>query len=140
MLYKNVKLQNAIVFNINQDSIREMFATTNNKDLGVKITNVHLESPQFPWDSPLYRGERFNPFVVPPPSLSDSNPFSRYNMQPIYRIAYDFFDEFGLHKDEIIVTDGDFVLFTGNKLVRLNKSQCNICDTNSLVDVVFDIE
>lgn len=137
MLYNNVKLQNAIVFNVNQDSIREMFAAINDKDLGVKITNVHLETPRFPWDSPLYRE---NPFVVPPPSLSYSDPFNRYNMQPIYRIAYDFYDEFGLHKDEIIVTDGDFVLFTGNKLVRLNKSQCNIGNTKGLVDVVFDIE
>lgn len=140
MLYKNVKLQNALVFNVNQDSISEMFAAINDKGLGVKITNVRLEPPQSIWGEPWYREREFNPFNMSPPSLSYSDPFSRYNRQPIYRIAYVFFDKFGDHKDEIIVTDGDLVLFTGNKLVRLDRCQCNICDTNGLVDVVFDIE
>lgn len=145
MLYKNVKLQNAFIFDINQSSIREMFTAINDKGTGVKITNVSLEPHQFPWDGPLpyeinpLSYER-NPFTMPPLSYSYTDPFSRFNRQPIYRIAYVFFDEFGDHKDEIVVTDGDIVLFTGSKLVRLNRNQCNICDANNLVDVVFDIE
>jgi len=138
MLYKNVKLQNAFIFNINQSSIREMFVVINDKGMRVKITNISVEPHQFPWDGP-WSYER-NPFTMPPPSYSYTNPLSGLNMQHIYRIAYVFFDDFGDHKDEIVVTDGDVVLFTGSKLVRLDRSQCNICDANNLVDVVFDIE